>query len=371
MSAPVARAPFLAAAAGGPRWADAAGAVLRALGPATPDHRVGFVYLSDFYAPDAEDILVFLRRTTGVAHWVGCVGLGVIGPGAELYDQPGMAVMLAPFPQDAVGVFATVDEASDRLPPSDAPVLIVHADPATPDLADGLKALARDSDGFLIGGLSASRSRDAQFADIACAGGISGLALALERQPLVTGLTQGCSPIGPARTVTRAVRNIVVELDGEPALSAFKRDIGPALAADLNRVAGLIFAGLPVPDTDSGDYLVRNLVGIDPAHGALAIAEVVEPGQRVLFCRRDTDSAVADMRRMLAGLRSRLGAAVPRGGLYVSCAARGPGRFPPGARETELIAEAFPDLPLVGFFANGEISRDRLYGYTGVLTLFL
>ena len=41
----------------------------------------------------------------------------------------------------------------------------------------------------------------------------------------------------------------------------------------------------------------------------------------------------------------------------------------PGSRP-RLIRETLGDFPLIGFFANGEISRDRLYGHTGVLTLF-
>ena len=37
----------------------------------------------------------------------------------------------------------------------------------------------------------------------------------------------------------------------------------------------------------------------------------------------------------------------------------------------ERFRDELGDFPLVGFFANGEISNNRLYGYTGVLTLFL
>ena len=121
------------------------------------------------------------------------------------------------------------------------------------------------------------------------------------------------------------------------------------------------------------DRLLRReaLIGIDPDSGAIAIGEHVAPGDRVMFCRRDHDSAVSDMRRMLADLKKRAGASPIQGGLYFSCCARGPNQFGPDDAELKLISEELGDFPLVGFFANGEISNNRLYGYTGVLTLFL
>lgn len=88
-----------------------------------------------------------------------------------------------------------------------------------------------------------------------------------------------------------------------------------------------------------------------------------------MFCRRDRDSAVDDMRRMLADLRRRAGNAPIRGGLYFSCCGRGPNQFGPESAELRLVADELGAFPLVGFFANGEISNNRLYGYTGVLTL--
>ncbi len=95
----------------------------------------------------------------------------------------------------------------------------------------------------------------------------------------------------------------------------------------------------------------------------------VAPGEQILFCRRDPGSARADMTRMLRQLAARL-PAPPKAGLYVSCIARGAALFGEPGVETGLIQDALGEFPLIGFFANGEISRDRLYGHTGVLTLF-
>jgi small ligand-binding sensory domain FIST len=366
--------PFRSAAATAPRWQDAAGAVLRELGRPDPAHNLGFLYVTDFHAADLQEILIFLRRTTGIGNWVGAVGLGVVGSGVEYFDRPALSVLITALPNDGFALFADPAELGPGGGVSSvAPVLIAHADPATPELTRTIAELARRSDGFLIGGLSASRGADAQIAGQVLSGGVSGVAIALEGQPMVTGISQGCMPIGPVREVTRSIRNVVLELDGHPALDMFRGDIGVGPGEDLASAAGRIFAGLVEPGDDPGQggYLVRNLVGIDIDNRALAIGDLLPRDAGLVFCRRDRQAAVADMRRMLEDLRRRAGGRQPKGGLYVSCAARGPNQFAGAESETALIREVFGDMPLTGFFANGEISRDRLYAYTGVLTLFL
>jgi len=159
----------------------------------------------------------------------------------------------------------------------------------------------------------------------------------------------------------------VMAIDGRPALSVFIEDIGPDLARDPRGLGGVIFAGLPVQGSDTGDYLVRNLMAIDPRQGWIVLGAEVAPGDPILFCRRDPASARADLDRMLKQLAGRL-QAPPKAGIYVSCIARGAALFGEPGVETGMIREQFGDIPLIGFFANGEISRDRLYGHTGVLT---
>jgi small ligand-binding sensory domain FIST len=89
-----------------------------------------------------------------------------------------------------------------------------------------------------------------------------------------------------------------------------------------------------------------------------------------MFCKRDTKTAHEDMKRMLESIRKGMYAR-PRGGVYYSCMGRGASLFGPNSEELKLIREALGEFPLVGFFCNGEISHNRLYGYTGVLTLFV
>jgi small ligand-binding sensory domain FIST len=380
MDAPTATR-FAAAAATGQDWGTTTKACLDRLGNVAGSN-LGFLYLTDGLADDAGSILTLLRAVTGIRDWVGTIGLGICASGEEYFDQPAMAVMAAYLPPEQFHTFGPVTEPLTRFDGEMAEWLarqgpifgLIHGDPRHPQIGEIIPDLAEAANGFLVGGLTSSRSGFSQFAgyrggDAIVEKGVSGVLFSPEL-PVATGLTQGCSPIGPMRTVTRADGNVLFEIDGRPALDVFKEDIGELLARDLRRVAGYIFAALPIPGSDTGDYLVRNLVGIDLQHKLIAIGDTIEPGQRILFTRRDRAAAQTDLEHMLSALKRRI-AKSPRGAVYVSCLARGPNLFGDDSEELKTIREALGDVPLVGFFANGEISNNRLYGYTGVLTLFL
>jgi small ligand-binding sensory domain FIST len=370
---------FRAAASLSADWRAAAGECaegLRGLAGAN----FGLVYFTDPHADRAGDIVAALRERTGIAVWVGTVGLGICAGDREVFDRPGLTAMAGRLPEDGfcllprladAGAAGRLDTRTRTWIDAARPLLgLVHGDPRNQTLPETLAALADASGSFLVGGLSSSRNGFPQLSGEVVEGGLSG-ALFAGSLPVVTGLSQGCSPIGPQRTVTKARRNVIAEIDGRPALEVFKEDIGELLARDLRRVAGYIFAALPVPGSDTGDYLVRNVTGIDPANGLIAVGELIDPGQEILFTRRDRASAVRDLDRMLAGITRRFAGRPPKAAVYVSCLARGPNLFGDDSEELRQVRAAIGDVPLVGFFANGEISHDRLYGYTGVLTVFL
>lgn len=340
---------------------------------------LGLLYVTEPLCPHLDDILDALRLATRVEHWSGAVAGGICASGIESYERPALAAMVADLPVDSFRVFPPIvrdlkafDEEQTSWLGNQLPyTALVHADPGNGQTRALIEQLAaRTATGFLVGGLaSASAGKEARLiAEEPCGGGLSGV-LFSDAVAVQTGLSQGCTPIGPQRRITEAQRNVIIQLDGRPALDVFKEDIGAELARDLNQVAGLIFAGLPIRGSDTGDYLVRNLVGIDTNKRLLAIAELVERGQDLTFCRRDPDSAREDMARMLRHLKGRL-KQPPRGGVYVSCLGRGASLFGEDSEELKMIQNQLGDVPLVGFFANGEIFQDRMYGYSGVLTLF-
>ena len=355
-------------------WREAANACLAQLGEGAAS--LGFLYVTDLLSDHLGDILALFRGTTAVPHWVGTVGLGICASGREYLDEPAIAAMVGDFEPDSFRVFsgiasvADVDNVALKCGGATPNFAIVHADPYNRHVADLVNKLAgKVESGFLVGGLTSSRRDNLQVADGVVEGGLSGVSFA-DSVTVATRLTQGCSPIGPKRVITTCQQNVIISLDGRPALDVFKEDIGEAGARDLNRLGGHIFAGLPIAGSDTGDYLVRNLVGIDPANKLVAIGEMVQPGSSVMFCRRDAKTANEDMTRMLESIRKGLYSR-PRGGIYYSCLGRGASLFGPNSEELRMVRDSLGDFPLVGFFCNGEISHNRLYGYTGVLTLFV
>lgn len=355
-------------------WRGAAQSCLGLLGEGTSS--LGFLYVTDVLADHMSDILGWFSQHTGIIHWVGTTGIGICATGREYLDEPAIAVMAGDFEPDSFRIFSGIADENDvdaavlacgGAPPNFA---IVHVDPHNRNAAALVDRLAeRMESGFLVGGLTSSRRQSLQIADGVTGDGLSGVAFS-DAVTIATRLTQGCSPIGPRRVITACQRNVIVGLDGRPALDVFREDIGEALARDLNRVGGNIFAGLPIAGSDTADYLVRNLVGIDPSNKLIAVGELLEPGSGIMFCRRDRATAREDMARMLESIKQGLFSR-PRGGVYYSCLGRGAGLFGPDSQELKMIRDALGDFPLVGFFCNGEISHNRLYGYTGVLTLFV
>jgi len=363
--------PFKFAHAVDADWTRAAQVCMNQLGAIPAAASLGFLYVADAFAGELDAILAFFRSATGVAHWTGSVGVGVCATGVEYLEEPAMAVMLGEFAAADFSMLPVLRTPQDiDAQPSDAYFAVVHGDPSNNRIQELIEGLsAHLSSGFVVGGLSSSRGESAsQISDGVVSGGLSGV-LFSERVKLATRLTQGVSPLGPRHRITAANKNVIGSLDHRPALEVMKEEIGEVLARDLRRAAGFIFVGLPVRGSDTGDYLVRNILGVDPQNHLVAVGEYVAPGDELLFCRRDQQTAEEDLQRMLAAIGTQLNAPI-RGGVYYSCLGRGQHMFGAPNRELELIRDALGDFPLVGFFANGEISHNRLYGYTGVLTLF-
>ncbi|MDJ0611613.1 MAG: FIST C-terminal domain-containing protein [Kiloniellales bacterium] len=368
---------FKAACATGADWTGAAQRCIERLLPAPPGANLGFLYATSELADDLGELVAFLRERSGIANWVGTVGAGVAANGVEHHHEPALSVLVGRFPDESFRVFAPVHDSLEEFRRDhkawverEAPLFgVVHGDPRNPHLVEILEGVAAEASAFLVGGLSAAEGSFPQIAGAVTEGGLSGV-LFQGALPVAVGLSQGCTPIGAVREITEAEGNVIKQIDGRPALEVFKEDIGELLARDLRRIGGYIYVAFPIAGTDTGDYLVRNLTGIDPERGWIAVGEMVEAGRTLMFCRRDHEAATQDLRRMLNDLKRR-GGEHPKAAVYYSCIARGPNLFGSDSEELKIIREELGDLPLAGFYANGEISNNRLYGYTGVLALFL
>lgn len=408
-----------------PQWGMAAALVLAQLRAqlALPGYAksptLALLYITDHYAREADAILAHLSaELPEVTDWAGTVGVGIAATNVEYYDEPALAVMLCDVPADQYRVFSGVAPLGLGF---EAHTALVHADGHTPELAELIDEMAdRTASGYLFGGLASSRSETVQFAQGGDGylrghgrasgvfhGGLSGVAFGSEVH-LVSRVTQGCLPVGGSHVVTEAERNVVYRLDHEPALDVLLRELdvtleqpAPALNAVHATLAGLVTTqglagdGQAIRHTGNfgSDVLVRHIVGLDPPRGGVALAELVEPGMQLAFCQRNVQAARADLMRICAEIREELepqelplstaavqggvateapARAAPRicGAVYVSCSGRGGPHFGGPSAELQIVRHALGDVPLVGFFAGGEIARHHLYGYTGVLTVF-
>jgi small ligand-binding sensory domain FIST len=398
--------PFLHAHATHPDWRAALASVRARLDAqrdeSTGEATLGWIYITDHYAPHAHALHGELQRHWPGVSWVGTVGIGIASSGVECFDEPALAVMLAALPRGDFRVFS----GARPLAGFDAHVAQVHAEASTPELSEVVAEMsARTATGYLFGGLAASRTRSLHIADGVFEGGLSGVAFS-EGVSLVSRVTQGCQPVGPVRTVTEAQGNLVLALDDEPALDCLLCDLHvdareprrllPALRQTLVGLADADADVLAHAGQFGSDTRVRHLIGIEPNRRGLAIADVATEGMQLGFCQRNAEAARRDLVRICAEIRDELepeelpleqaramagrpargSASVSgessriAGAIYVSCAGRGGPHFGAPSAELAIVAHALGDVPLVGFFAAGEIARRHLYGYTGVLTVF-
>ncbi|HCX81498.1 MAG: hypothetical protein A3E00_06790 [Curvibacter sp. RIFCSPHIGHO2_12_FULL_63_18] len=410
-----------------PQWPMAAGLVLAQLRAQMALHgyasapTLALLYITDHYAPYAKDILEMLSGELPlVTDWSGTVGVGIAANNVEYFDEPALAVMLLELPSDEYRVFSGIAPLGLGF---EAHTALVHADGETPDLVELIDEMAARTDtGYLFGGLSSSRTQSVQFAVAADGnlsgfgaasgvlhGGLSGVAFGAG-VGLVSRVTQGCKPVSKARVVTEASHNVVITLDGEPALDVMLRDLGislerPQEALEVVRatLVGLVQTPASGVAGDSAlvrqtgnlgsDVTVRHIIGLDPGRHGIALAAQVQTGAHLAFCQRNREAAQADLVRICAEVREELepqelpmetafalqqseAEAAPHparriaGAVYVSCSGRGGPHFGGPSAELHIVRRALGDVPLVGFFAGGEIARNQLFGYTGVLTVF-
>jgi small ligand-binding sensory domain FIST len=194
---------------------------------------------------------------------------------------------------------------------------------------------------------------------------------------LRTVVSQGCRPIGRPYVVTKAERNVIFELGGRPALVQLREIFAELPTREQQLVQQALHVGRVVSEYqdrfEQGDFLVRNVVGIDSTSGAIAIGDYIRAGQTVQFHIRDEEAADAELKQLLAKARA-ASDAPPAGGLLFTCNGRGTRMFSQPHHDAAAIAQACGPLPLAGFFAQGEIGpigrQNFVHGFTASLALF-
>lgn len=398
----------------GTDWRDTAKKVLEQLESVRTDNdgfNFGFLYVSDHLAGDLSSILNLFKSVLNIENWVGSIGMGVCGNGIEYIDKPAISVMIGHFDEDQFCFFSTGmhnDEndfsksCEDWLKHHDPMLVLSHGDPMMQDNPNHLlKNIDMDIGGFCVGGLASSRTQHGVVIKNPHTDVLGGVIFS-DSVKVATSISQGCVPTSDIHTITKCHDNSAITINDKPALDIFEDDLramtikksdidpnDPKISNDLlnnpeklpdeikNLFKGEMHVAFPVSGSDQGDYLVRNIIGIDEDERSIDIAHMLVTGERMMFVHRDDESVRADLSQTLLQLRQRVikdnDDFTPKGAVYISCVARAFNNFGQDEEcgEMALVKEVIGDIPLTGFYASGEISSGRLYGYTGILILFL
>jgi small ligand-binding sensory domain FIST len=372
------------------------------------DPDLGLVFISSAFASEYPRVIPLLKEQLSIPALIGCGGSGIIGMNllgdvVELEEQPALSLSLAHLPDVKVHPFHI---AADKLPdldsppsawvdlvgvsPQEQPHFILLAEPFASGISDLLQGLDFAYPGSSkVGGLASSGAMGTQ-SGLFCNNrlyreGIVGVALS-GNIVLETIVAQGCRPIGQTYQVTKGERNVLLELaepDGNlksrPPLEIL-RDLIESLSEEDRKLAqNSLFVGIARDEFKQnlghGDFLVRNLLGVDPRMGAIAIGDRVRPGQRIQFHLRDARTSEEDLELLLQRYqKDASNNADAAGALMFSCLGRGEGLYGQPNFDSQLFRRYCKNIQLGGFFCNGEIGpvagSTFLHGYTSVFGIF-
>ena len=363
------------------------------LGDALPDLAVAFV--STHHESDFENVARIMRKNLPSAKTFGCSGGGIIGNGVEVEQRPAVSITCANLPDVKTVAFhlegedlpdldsgPTSWEELVKVSKDQSPQFVMLADPFSfpvQNLLMGLDFAFGDS--AKIGGLASGASQQGGNAlfldDQVYRSGAIGLALH-GNITVDTVVAQGCRPIGQSMRITESKENLMVGLDGQTPLNILKELFQELNPRDQDLMRHSLFLGVVMDELiDSpkqGDFLIRNVVGMDARTGIMAIGEQLKEGQLVQFHLRDAETSAEDLTAVLERYAVENRENQVHGALLFSCLGRGEYLYGRPNHDTEIFQGKLGPVPLGGFFCNGEIGpvsgTTFLHGYTSSFGIF-
>ena len=342
-------------------------------------------------ASDMDEAAQILRQRLGQQTCLlGCTAQGVIGGGREVEAPPAVSLLLAALPEVKLTPFALRQpelEEFEKYPedllkvveasPDLQQTFFVMSDPFSLDPSLLLSTFEAALPGSpLIGGLVSGGGGPGEhrllIGDEVRDDGMVGLALS-GNVSLRTVVSQGCRPVGRQAVITRGRGHLIETIAGRPALQLLQEVIDSLDEFERGLARRALHVGRVIDEQrDSfgrGDFLIRNIVGVDPRSGAIAASDTFRTGQTIQFHVRDRSAASEDLRELLKGMSDgEEGQVAPTGALAFTCSGRGSRFFGRPDHDSGALQEAFDELPVAGFFANGEIGpvgeRAFLHGFT-------
>lgn len=354
---------------------------------------LGFVFFSPHHAENATTIASKIADCLqDPDQLLGCSGDAIVGPGREVEEEPAMSLWLAALPESHITTmhleFRHTPEGNaiagwhDELigPWPAGSFLLAVGEPFSFPADVMLEQLHEDRPGTRVmggmasGGHAPGENRLIRGTRVFTEGAVvAHVAGGVRLRPLVS---QGCRPIGRPFVVTKAERNLLYELGGRPALEQLRELFQTLPTCEQALVNRGLHLGRVVSEYldhfEQGDFLVRNVIGGDAASGAIALGDYIRTGQTVQFQIRDAASADAELRQLLSAVRDDPGHGA-RGALLFTCNGRGTRLFPEANHDAASIAAMLGNLPVAGFFAQGEIGpvggKNFVHGFTASLAI--
>jgi small ligand-binding sensory domain FIST len=354
--------------------AETASHVRRELGDVAPD--LAIVFASSHHADRYDAVPELVRAALEPRTLVGCSAGGVIGGGHEIEGDPGFSLTAACLPDVTIVPFHADEPDPPPVPAAPPPQLLVLPEPFSFDAETFLRVVDERLPGStVVGGVASGgrqRGQNALFLDdVAHRDGLVGVALS-GNVVIDTVVAQGCRPIGEPMFVTRCERNFLYEIDGRSPAAVLSDLHRRASSRDKELFRSSLFLGIVMREQQEyrqGDFLIRNVLGLDGKTGAVAVGALLRPGMVVQFHLRDARTSAEDLDALLGRYGQK-----PAGSMLFSCLGRGVHLYGRPDHDTDLARRHLGDVALGGFFCNGEIGPVQgttfLHGYTSAFGLF-
>jgi len=352
------------------------------------------LFVSGHHREEVEEIARHACRAIGREALLGCTGESIVGGDREIEGEPAISLWLASLPGTTIRLMhldfqSTPDGGSFTGWPADlaepwpaGAAMLLLGEPFSFPADELVRRINEDHPGVpVLGGMASGGAAPGENRLILGTREFqSGAVVAIIHGAIRISsvVSQGCRPIGEPFVVTRAETNIIYELGGAPPLLRLKEMFKTLTEREQQLVRGGLHVGRVLneyqDDFHRGDFLVRNVIGADPQTGAIAIGDYVRPGQTVQFHVRDEETADEDLRHLLAGATASSGTTKSRGALLFTCNGRGTRLFSSADHDARCIRQALGEVPLAGFFAQGEIGpvagKNFLHGFTASVAIF-
>jgi small ligand-binding sensory domain FIST len=364
--------------------------VAERLAAAVPSPDLATVFFSAHHYEESPELVRELRRMLGPKAMIGCLAEAVVGPGVEVEQAPAISAWAADFggtvqidavhlqptdTPDGLSILGYPDELDDAKPGEAA--LMLFGDPYTFPLVElFFPRIHEDYPGLpVVGGMGSGSPGPGQTLlviddEVVRFGAVAALLRGPARWRTV--VSQGCRPIGKPLVVTRGHDNIIEAVGGQTPLE-YLQNLFPTLGAtDQALMQNALHVGLAMSEYkdhfDRGDFLIRNLAGLDRGSGAIHITDRVRIGQTVQFHVRDAATADDDFNTLL------MRESKPESALLFTCNGRGQRLFGAPHHDAAALHKAFGPIPTAGFFAAGELGPvggvNHIHGFTACAVLF-